>query len=191
MVEKFNNKSELAVDDLKVSLKYGEAIHDSRRLKEAFNQISSFLRRSLSPGVLVFLTGFSDDKGYLLADALSDTCRFINVGKYLSTQLLEVQRSRRSQKALQLLSEVAASGPCCFYDLEILFDPSMEIDVLIALKTIAKGREIYIDWPGEWKEEEQILTFAEPEDCAYRTYSIDAEIGIVDLSGENYPSLDF
>ena len=164
---------------------------ESGRLKQAFNRLSNALRRSLSPGVLVFLTGVAEDKGYLLAEALGDACRFINVGKYLSTHLLEVPRSRRSQKALQLLSEEAAAGPCCFYALEILFDPGMKLDVLTSLKTLAKGRELYVDWPGEWKAEEQCLTFAEPEDPAYRAYPVDAEIGVVDLSGETYPALEF
>ena len=51
---------------------------ESGRLKQAFNPLSNVLRRSLSPGVLVFLTGIAEDKGYLLAEALGDTCRFID-----------------------------------------------------------------------------------------------------------------
>lgn len=164
---------------------------DSGRLKQTFNQLSDTLRRSLSPGVMVFLTGVAGDKGYLLAEALGDTCRFLNVGKYLSIHLLEMPRSRRSQKALQLLSNEVAVGPCCFYNLEILFDPGMKLDVLTSLKTLAKGRELYVDWPGEWKAEEQCLTFAEPNDPVYRAYPVDAEVGVVDLSGETYPALEF
>lgn len=91
----------------------------------------------------------------------------------------------------EVINIEVAVGPCCFYNLEILFDPGMKLDVLTSLKTLAKGRELYVDWPGEWKAEEQCLTFAEPNDPVYRAYPVDAEVGVVDLSGETYPALEF
>ena len=83
---------------------------DSGRLKQAFKQLSNALRRSLSPGVLVFLTGVAEDKGYLLAEALGDACGFINVGKYLSTPVLEVPRCRRSPTALPVAERRSIGG---------------------------------------------------------------------------------
>ena len=153
--------------------------------------ISTTLREALAPGVLIFLSGQASDKLQQVFETLGEKVSFISVGNFLSRELLEVTRSRRSQKACQLLGEKTAVGPCCLYDLEILFDPDMKLDVLTSLKTLAKGRELYVDWPGEWKAEEQCLTFAEPEDPAYRAYPVDAEIGVVDLSGETYPALEF
>ena len=155
------------------------------------NAVSSVLRSALAPGVLVILPGSSPGKLQFVAEAFDEQVFFISVGRFLTQALLEEPRGRRAQKALNLLSEKLRAGPCCFYDIEILFDSYMKLSVLAALRTLAKGRELYVDWPGEWKAEEQCLTFAEPEDPAYRAYPVDAEIGVVDLSGETYPALEF
>lgn len=156
-------------------------------LTRGIDLVEKMLEPTLSR--LILMTGCSEQKSYTLASVFEEKALFIDIGKYLSSQLLNKPQGARALKAKELLDVKAAQGPVFFFNIEILFDKGMDLDVLPALKSLARGRTIYVDWPGLWNKADNKVIFAEEGDPAYYFYPVDPSFGIVDLTGDSSPSV--
>jgi hypothetical protein len=77
--------------------------------------------------------------------------------------MLELTRSQRSRKVDPLFKEVIASVPgdvVLLDNLEILFDPALEVEPLRLLQVSSRNRTVVATWNGTWKD--GTLIYAEP-----------------------------
>ena len=88
---------------------------------------------------------------------------YLNVNLELSKKMLELTRTQRSRQVERLLKEVIASvaGDVVLLDnLEILFDPALEVEPLRLLQVSSRNRTIVASWNGTFKD--GTLAYAEP-----------------------------
>lgn len=114
---------------------------------------------------LVVLAGVpgSGKTAALQAVAQKLGCPLVNVNLELSKRLLELTRSQRSRQVERLLKDViaAASGGVVLLDnLEILFDPALEVEPLRLLQVSSRNRTVVASWNGSYRD--GTLTYAEP-----------------------------
>ncbi len=88
---------------------------------------------------------------------------YLNVNLELSKKLLELTRSQRSRQVERLFKEVIASVPgdvVLLDNLEVLFDPALEVEPLRLLQVSSRNRTVVASWNGTWKD--GTLIYAEP-----------------------------
>lgn len=88
---------------------------------------------------------------------------YLNVNMELSKRLLELTRSQRSRQVERLFKEVIASVPgdvVLLDNLEVLFDPALEVETLRLLQVSSRNRTVVASWNGTWKD--GTLIYAEP-----------------------------
>ncbi len=129
------------------------------RLNEAIRQAAGQYYR------LVLLAGApaSGKTAALQSVAEKLGCQLLNVNLELSKKMLELTRTQRSRQVERLLKEVIASvsGDVVLLDnLEILFDPALEVEPLRLLQATSRNRTIVASWNGTFKD--GTLTYAEP-----------------------------
>lgn len=129
------------------------------RLNVAINQAASQYFR------LVIVAGLpgSGKTGTLQTVAQQHGYPCLNVNLELSKRLIELTRSQRSRQVERLFKEVIASvpGDVVFLDnLEVLFDPALEVEPLRLLQVSSRNRTVVASWNGTWKD--GTLTYAEP-----------------------------
>jgi RNase adaptor protein for sRNA GlmZ degradation len=87
----------------------------------------------------------------------------LNVNLEMSKRMLELTRTQRSRQVERLLKEVIASvsGDVVLLDnLEILFDPALEVEPLRILQVSCRNRTLVASWNGTYRD--GMLTYAEP-----------------------------
>lgn len=87
----------------------------------------------------------------------------VNVNRELSQRMLEMTRSQRSRQVERLLREVIAGIPgdvILLDNMEILFDPELEVDPLRLLQLSSRNRTLVATWNGSFMAGS--LTYAEP-----------------------------
>jgi 1-aminocyclopropane-1-carboxylate deaminase/D-cysteine desulfhydrase-like pyridoxal-dependent ACC family enzyme len=87
----------------------------------------------------------------------------VNVNLELSKRMLELTRTQRSRQVERLLKEVIATAPgdvVLLDNMEILFDPALEVEPLRLLQVSSRNRTIVASWNGSFRE--GTLTYAEP-----------------------------
>lgn len=87
----------------------------------------------------------------------------VNVNRELSQRMLEMTRSQRSRQVERLLREVIAGIPgdiILLDNMEILFDPELEVEPLRLLQLSSRNRTLIATWSGSFMD--GILTYAEP-----------------------------
>ena len=90
-------------------------------------------------------------------------CGIINVNLELSQRMLEMTRNQRARHAERLLREIISetSGDIVLLDnLEILFDPELELEPLRLLQLSSRNRTLVVSWNGSFDDD--TLTYAEP-----------------------------
>jgi len=110
-------------------------------------------------------------------------CPYVNLNLVLSQRLLEVRTGARALQVQSLLDEVLTSSSLLLVDnIELLFDPGLQLDPLRALKAASRHRSLVVAWPGA--VEAGHLTYAEPGHPEYRRYEPQelADIVVVDIS---------
>jgi hypothetical protein len=88
---------------------------------------------------------------------------YLNVNMELSKKLLELTRTQRSRQVERLFKEVIASVPgevVLLDNLEILFDPALEVEALRLLLVSSRNRTVVASWNGTCKD--GTLIYAEP-----------------------------
>lgn len=90
-------------------------------------------------------------------------CPLVNVNLELSKRLLDLTRTQRSRQVERLLKEVIAAVPgdvVLLDNLEILFDPGLEVEPLRLLQMSSRNRTVVSSWSGSFRD--GTLTYAEP-----------------------------
>jgi hypothetical protein len=90
-------------------------------------------------------------------------CQIVNVNLELSKRMLELTRAQRSKQVERLLKGVIAAVPgevVLLDNLEILFDPSLEIEPFRLLQVLTRNRTVVASWSGSFAG--GTLTYAEP-----------------------------
>lgn len=101
---------------------------------------------------------------------LLPTCSFLNLSLALSQRLLEIPSHRRPVQASSVLADLlTGQGPLMLYDIELLFEPTLQLEPLHTLKTASRSRMLLALWPGTF--EGGRLTHAEPGHPEYKCYS--------------------
>lgn len=102
--------------------------------------------------------------------------RLINVNLELAQRLLELTERERPLRAQRFLEELVAEGDASLVlldNLEILFDPKLQLDPLRCLQRLSRHRSIVAAWSGEVIGEDtrqKTLTYAEPGHPEHRRY---------------------
>src|SRR6187397_2100011 len=79
-------------------------------------------------------------------------CPLVNVNLELTKRMLELTRTQRSRQVERLLKDViAASGDVVLLDnLEVLFDPALEVEPLRLLQVASRNRTVVASWNGSY-----------------------------------------
>ncbi len=106
----------------------------------------------------------------------------VGVGAELSAALLPVEpRSRPRQAARWVEKRLAQAepGPVLCTDIDLLFEPSLQLDPLVLLRSASRRTRLAVLWPGRY--EHGILSYAVPVHTHYRTWA-DPQVLIAGLT---------
>jgi len=96
-------------------------------------------------------------------------CATLNLNLALSRQLLEIPSPQRPTRApIILVDLLAGHGPALLYAIELLFEPTLQLEPLRALKAASRSRILLALWPGT--SEDGSLIYAEPGHPEYKRY---------------------
>jgi len=96
----------------------------------------------------------------------------INLNKELSKILIGKQIVDYPREIIDwLLTKIRGidEPPILITNINILFDPSFELDPLTIFKLVSRNTSVIVLWPGEFNN--NILSYASPEHAHYRTWS--------------------
>lgn len=96
----------------------------------------------------------------------------LNVGLDLGRRLAATPVNKRGFSAGELLREIAlrerVGDPLLLDNLELLFEPSLQINPLELVKGLAHSKRIVAVWPGELRGDRLIYAdMSHPEHCDY------------------------
>lgn len=93
----------------------------------------------------------------------------LNVGLSLSEQLLKDEQQQRKDKVLPHLRDLINGHTTIVLDnIEVLFLPSLKLDVPALMVTLARNRLLLTVWPGEIKGQQ--LIYGQPASPEYAVY---------------------
>lgn len=96
-------------------------------------------------------------------------CVLINLSLALSQRLLDIPSRRRPVQAPTILADLlSGQEPALLHNIELLFEPTLQLDPLRALKAASRSRAMLVLWPGIF--EGGTLTYAEPGHPEHRHY---------------------
>lgn len=134
-------------------------------------EVISFFRNSVPECLLVVhpdIQHLGKFEGMILAD-YPVTC--LQIGKELSAVLLTTppsQRSRAARQWLEIALREKAPGPVLCMDIDLLFQPSFDLDPLLLFRQISRFTRLLVLWPGAYGE--GVLAYAVPEHRHYRVW---------------------
>ena len=106
----------------------------------------------------------------------------LNVGRELAAFLLSdspgPKRADAARRWLETSLASAAPGPILLSDIDLLFEPTLHLDVLTLLRQASRTTRLVVAWPGTF--ENGTLAYAVPEHHHYRTW-LRPEVRIVTL----------
>lgn len=95
----------------------------------------------------------------------------LSVGQELGDVLLSELPQHRSRVARQWmpvrLGDVAP-GPVLCTEIDLLFDPTLELDPLGLLRDVSRLCQMVVAWPGSYRGD--VLAYAVPDHSHYRTW---------------------
>jgi hypothetical protein len=96
----------------------------------------------------------------------------------LATRLAAVSNTQRPievRQALQELSDNGANaGPLLLVNIELMFDPSLQINPLEIVRSLARSKPVVMVWPGELRGDR--LVYADMSHPEHRDYSRDGVV---------------
>jgi hypothetical protein len=102
----------------------------------------------------------------------------LNVGLELGRRLAATPNTKRGFSAGELLREIAdkerAEAPLLLDNLELLFEPSLQINPLDLVKRLAHSKRVVAVWPGELRGDR--LIYADLSHPEHRDYSRDGVV---------------
>ena len=148
---------------------------DINVLTNAIDQAAASFNR------LVLLVGPSASGKSNLLRKLCETrtCPLMNVNLRISQKLLEIPRSKRSRHVDRIFGELLAECACdvvVLDDLEVLFDPGLQLDPLRLLKVHSRNKTLVASWNGAYQD--GVLSYAELDHPEYKSYR-DIDVSVV------------
>ena len=102
----------------------------------------------------------------------------LNVGMELGRRLAATPNSKRGFSAGELLREIAdrerTEDPLVLDNLELLFEPSLQINPLDLVRRLAHSKRVVAIWPGELRGDR--LVYADMNHPEHRDYSRDGVV---------------
>lgn len=102
----------------------------------------------------------------------------LNVGLELGRRLAATPNNKRSLSAGELLREISdkerTEDPLLLDNLELLFEPGLQINPLDLVKRLAHSKRVVAVWPGELRGDR--LVYAEMSHPEHRDYSRDGVV---------------
>lgn len=156
-------------------------VHSIGTIGDAVSQANLSVHR------LVLLVGpAGSGKTRLLRQFCSEvSCSLVNVNRGLSQKLLDVPRHRRHRqvdRAFEELIDTSDEHVVGLDNLELLFDPSLQVDPLRLLQLNSRNRTLVASWNGAVSE--SALTYATPDHPEYRSYH-DSDATAIQLQPAN------
>jgi hypothetical protein len=134
-------------------------------VSQAIFQLTALYHRLL----LIVAAPSSGKTGLLRTCERTVACSYLNLSLTLSQRLLELKAQDRALQAQNILNDVLTGEGLLLVDnIELLFDPSLQLDPLRALKAVSRRRSLVVAWPGTL--DNGYLTYAEPGHPEYRRY---------------------
>lgn len=102
----------------------------------------------------------------------SEEITLLELSEKLCEHLLPLSRDDRSRKAPDILAKMLnfiVSEVVWIDRIQVLFEPSLELDPLRQLQELARIKPIIAVWPGQLTE--QFLTFSVPGRADYQSYT--------------------
>ena len=155
---------------------------NTNNLIQAIEQVKPSFNRL----VLLVAPSGSGKTSLLMEICETQSCPLINVNLQLSQELLGIPKTKRPSKVDRIfgtLIEGATGDLVVLDDLEVLFDPVLQLDPLRLLKGHSRNKTLVASWNGSF--EDGLLTYAEPQHPEYKTYR-DIEVPVVSIT--NQPS---
>lgn len=131
---------------------------------------SALLRLCDQASSLVLIVN-STEQG-IFPSHLSEEITLLELSEELCEHLLPLSRDDRSRKAPDILAKILnciASEVVWIDRIQILFEPSLELDPLRQLQELARIKPIIAIWSGQLTE--QFLTFSVPGRADYQSYT--------------------
>ncbi|MCU8007345.1 BREX-3 system P-loop-containing protein BrxF [Shewanella sp. SM87] len=103
---------------------------------------------------------------------LLDQIPSLAISELLCEKLLPLASKRRVDEVEALLADLIAAqkaGPVLLERIHLLFEPSLQLEVLRCLKALSKHTTLIIDWPGTYNG--AALSFSMPGKPDYFYYS--------------------
>lgn len=97
---------------------------------------------------------------------------YLSVGNTLSQSLQNVPPQQRPSRAPHLLADILHThhpGPLLFDNIDLLFEPALQLDPLHLLLSLSRSTPLIIPWPGSYQN--GVLAYAVPEHAHYRTWA--------------------
>lgn len=96
----------------------------------------------------------------------------VSVGQLLAEALLNVEPRKRSRRFENIFQATIGQFPigAVIKDIDVMFNPAYEIDVLRVLTTAYRKRPFSLIWPGGYTNEKLFYSEAQYED--YKEYAV-------------------
>ena len=130
-----------------------------------------YLYSSQSFGILIIVNESTIDLGKLANEmVLKYALHKIAPNNKLGQILVSELKQTRGSKAIEWIRTKSDNyeGPILFCDIDIIFEPDLEIDPLALFKRISKHKKIIVLWPGNFSNNS--LTYATPEHAHFRRW---------------------
>ncbi len=108
------------------------------------------------------------------ADELGESYSWpqLSIGHELSGVLLMVEPERRPRKAVRWVEWKLGGlrpGPLLCVDVDLLFEPSLQVEPLTLFRSNSRATRLVVMWPGTYRN--GVLAYAVPEHADYRTWN--------------------
>ena len=102
----------------------------------------------------------------------------LNIGMELGRRLAATPNKKRAFLSAELLREIAdkehTADPLLLDNLELLFEPSLQINPLELIKRLAHSKRVVAVWPGELRGAH--LVYADMSHPEHRDYSLEGVV---------------
>jgi AAA domain (dynein-related subfamily) len=151
-----------------------------KKLIDAIHQAQRSVHR------LVLLVGPSGAGKTEMLRRLADShgCPYLNVNLHLSQRMLELPRNRRPRQVDHVFNALVddnEGGLLVLDNLEVLFDPSLQLDPLRLLKAVSRKQTLVAAWNGTLNN--GALSYAEPDHPEFKLYR-DVDVLVVSVPQE-------
>jgi len=95
----------------------------------------------------------------------------LSLGRELSSVLLSVIPQRRPREARRWMrprSDELSPGPVLCTEIDLLFEPALELDPLRLFCDVGRVTRLVVTWPGSYLHD--VLAYAVPDHTHYRTW---------------------